>query len=61
MRTVLIRIGENGDGWRLDLCHDDGSEDWLLEPVATEALPGRLDAFAPPPLNAAAYCGRSRI
>jgi hypothetical protein len=51
MRTVLIRIGENGDGWRLDLCHDDGREDWLLRPVATEELPGRLDEFAPPPLN----------
>ena len=50
MRTVLIRIGENGSGWRVELCHE-GREDWLVKPVASELLPGRLDDFAPPPLT----------
>jgi hypothetical protein len=49
--TVLIRIGANGDGWRVDLFHEDGREDWLLERVASEPLRGRLGAFEPPPLQ----------
>jgi hypothetical protein len=51
MQTVLIRIGENGSGWRVELCHDNGREDWLLRPEASEVLHGRLDEFAPPALN----------
>jgi hypothetical protein len=38
-QTVLIRIGENGAGWEIDLFVDDGRDDWLSRPEATEPLP----------------------
>lgn len=47
MRTLLIRISEQPDGWPISLHLDDGSDDWPSRPVAQDVLPVALPA---PPL-----------
>ncbi len=51
MNTIIIRITNEQDehGWPVELCFDDGTEDWFQKPVASGSILTTLPTMAFPP------------
>jgi hypothetical protein len=51
--NLLIRIEESAAGWPVHLFADDGRDDWLSRPVASDLIAAALDPPQPPMLRGA--------